>query len=291
MRVVADGSLVQNHHCCVKSRLETVVLEAIPMPKFPWALTIGAVGVISLLATIVAMPDGIWRSVFITASCVLAMISTFIWLCRCVNLGTAWSILRTCRVLGIRRICPTGVCNGSLARRVSSTQDTIRIMAVSGGSLIKVLKDEIVVALTERKADLRVLVAAPHSEFVRDVEESESPCRAEKITQEIETTAALLREYYSKAQSKQTAGKKIGAIEIRHYTTHFRLSMTICDDCWAWLTLSLPPKRAVQSMSLELSGKNHQLLRDCIEHFDKAWQLAESRGDVGSIKPDGQIVS
>jgi len=74
-------------------------------------------------------------------------------------------------------------------------------------------------------------------------------------------------------------------VEIGYYTTQLRSSLILCDDDWGWLTLNLPPKRAVQSASLELSQANNGLLRDCIDHFERCWEIVEQCGQSFQVLP------
>lgn len=148
-------------------------------------------------------------------------------------------------------------------------------MAVSGQAIIKAHKSELVSAL-ESSALIRVLVAEPLSQFVKDVEEAESASRRGQISPEIVQIDALLREYLSEAKASGRAKGSIGQIWVGHFTTHLRASILVCDDQWCWYTPNIPPKRAVETVSLELIATPAGLLNDCIFHFDRTWSLMET---------------
>ena len=148
---------------------------------------------------------------------------------------------------------------------------------------MKVLKDEIIHALRENSAGIRVLLATANSDFVCDVEEQESTERIGHISPEIRKVESMLREYLTDAKSTATEHAVIGQVLLGHYRTHLRNSIVLCDNSWGWLTLNLPPKRAVQSPSFELGYAENSLFTTCSQHFERIWDLMNSKGNVKQI--------
>jgi hypothetical protein len=211
----------------------------------------------------------------------LCSIGGFYWLSYTISLASAWSILCSCKSLGIQKIIEKGKSAQHPSEHIAKAR-TIKIIAVSAQTLIKQHKQEIVDALCSQNAEVSVLLAQPNSVFVRDVEESESDSRVGQISPEIEQTKNLLLEYLKDAASK--AKKKTGMVQIGHYGTHLRCSLVLCDDKWGLLTLNLPPKRAVETVSFELTSTPEGLLIDCLNHFNRTWEWAKKMNQVQELK-------
>jgi hypothetical protein len=190
-----------------------------------------------------------------------------------------------CSSLGIRRVYAKGKqSTESLMSEKIAAASVLRIMAVSGQSLIKGHKEELVAALRDRSAVIQVLVAEPYSQFVDDVEKTESMDRVGQISPEITQTDALLREYLAEARESTKGKKQIGRVLVGNFTTHLRASILVCDDQWCWYKPNIPPKRAVETFSLELIEQPSGLLRDCIIHFERIWKLMEDAGRTRELK-------
>jgi len=241
-------------------------------------------GISASIATFYGLPGDNWLRVYILGgsiiliiACVLSTIATKI------CLQSAWENLCQLRHLGIQRIYPTGD-DDRIGTQIENARK-IRMMYISGNIFLKRRKKEFLKAITEQKALIRVLVAAPKSNFVSDIEEIESSYRLGQISPEITNTEALLKEYMIEAVSNRNA-TEIGSIEYGYYTTHLRSSLILCDENKGWITLNLPPKRSAQSVTLELSAIEEGLLKDCIDHFDKCWQIAEKWGRTHVIQKE-----
>lgn len=209
------------------------------------------------------------------------------------DLSSAWeNLVAPSDALGIKRIALTGLPPSDLLAAKLSASDTIRILATSGARLFENHRRDVLTAAT-RGAAVRVLVPLPKSEFVKDVDDAESAYvdRGTKIDQEIRDTELRLTDIVAEAAERNTNSDGILRpidVQIAYFTTHLRTTYTICDDTWAWMTITLPPERAVQSPSLELTKSGGSPLIDlCIRNFDRAWHAAATRGDVKQIDHEG----
>jgi hypothetical protein len=230
------------------------------------------------------MPAGTLRVLMSTLLIVISLVGLLGILSVSIDLRGAWSLLRSCKDSGIRRIHCSGRGTSELSEHVASARE-IRIMAVSGQALIKLHKPEKIVSALSKNATLQVLLASPHSEFLRDVEDSEGPSRSGQISPEIDQVWRLLAEYLTEATSKAGLGRQVGEVHIGYHSTLLRSSLILCDRDWGWLTLNLPPIRAVQSTSFELIEKPGSLLANCQKHFDRSYEIAKSRNSVRSVAP------
>jgi hypothetical protein len=180
--------------------------------------------------------------------------------------------LRIASKWGLERIHMQGRANKIIKKKLDHIK-TLRIIVVSGDNLIKSLKDELLFLLTVKRATIQLLLATPNSEFVKDVENIESDFRQNKISGEINTVISYVKEYLSEASRKEEI---IGSFKIRHYNTQIRSSVIIINDEWAWLTLYLPPQRALQAMSFEFVKKNEDsIVKQCLTYFDSIWEKSK----------------
>jgi len=169
--------------------------------------------------------------------------------------------------LGITAIYEYGNTENEKISTKLKNANEIKIIALSARSFFHNFGSFIIEALIKKNATIKVLFAKEYSETVEDVESVESEYRKGHISQEIESTKDQLKEILTKAKGK-------GQIWYGQYRVLIRNSITICDKNWGWLTLIYPPKRAVESLTLELGmGK---LLEDCKIHFDKVWNLSST---------------
>jgi hypothetical protein len=191
--------------------------------------------------------------------------------------------------MGIRRISTDGQAGPNLGSSLESSRD-IAILSTSAERLVTIQKPYIVRALA-RGGRFRLLVPEMDGRFLADVEEVESKHqRRESITEEIVRVKRRLGEAVNEAYDRvQLHGKSkdtlIGSVHVGHFSSHLRSTLILCDSSWGWLTITLPPARAPETPSLELmdAGEN-SLINACWRHFDRIWEVAESRGDVEEIK-------
>jgi hypothetical protein len=197
------------------------------------------------------------------------------------------AILDPCRLQGIIRVVPDGKADSRTMTLNLESSKEIRIMVTSGTRFLDSYRRALSKAIAGG-AHVRVLLPRPESDFVRDVGESEREGegggkRKAEIAQEIREAEARFSEYMSEA-NKITPAAHGGAISVGYYTTHLRSTMILCDNRWGWLTITLPPLRAAETLSLELQQTEREcLLNDCIRHFDRTWDIIESRNHVTRI--------
>ena len=184
-------------------------------------------------------------------------------------------VLEPARVLGIRRISPEGG-GGEEMGELLAAASHIEIMSTSAVRLLEFQKRSIVAALANG-CYLRLLLPDPQSGFVKDVEQIESleVPRGASLANEIDMTRLRVLEALAEASGTNGEGRAVGRVEIGYFMTHLRSTLILCSDSWGWLTLTLPPLRAVETASLELSAAGpRSLLGACMKHFDAVWSIA-----------------
>ncbi len=237
------------------------------------------IGLIGGVASLVSMKPGPTRTILSSAFILLLIIGLASWLDDRFAIRNSLSILEAVKLLGIAQIHSRGQFARDLGDRLKSSK-SISILSVSGINLISRHKPQIVAALVNNKAFVRVLLATPGSEFVEDTEEAESPTRAGMISRQIHEVEALLREYHAEALEVAGSNQVVGKLKLGKFRTQLRSSLIICDDKWGWLTLNLPPRRAIDSLSIEVVPVKSGLLEDLVGHFQMVWDQVESAGSV-----------
>lgn len=247
-----------------------------------WTLFLNFVAII--IASI-ALPEGKTKSITLVVFSLLFVILGFYTISRSVELRglLAWVQLR--KKLGISSIYRRGdERNKELSDRISSSHN-LKIMALSAESLFRHFRDAIITALVERNCNVQVLIAQEESNFVKEVEKLEGSNRKGEISTEIVHTKSRLKEIVKLAKEQsQRKSQPIGRIWVGTYNSAFRGSLIICDNSWGWYTPNLPPKRAFESVSLEIVQAPNGLLNDCISHFDAIWKMYG--GQIREITPE-----
>lgn len=184
-------------------------------------------------------------------------------------------IVAPAKALGISRISADGAAGRAMDVALAGAQQ-IRIMSTSAVRLLEIQLPNLVRAVIAG-ADLRVLVPMADDTFVDDVKEMEgSRGDHNQISAEIQQVVARLRQVLQLARER--GSERIGTVRAGYYTTHLRSTLVLCDDSWGWLTITLPPARTTQTASFELAGgTSTTLLADCVRHFDRVWEVVESR--------------
>jgi len=192
--------------------------------------------------------------------------------------------------LGIRRISVSGRAGIVMSENIERAK-SINVISTSAPRIVE-LEHKPMVKAVARGASIRFLVPAPDSDFISDVEESERRPPRDSITEEVHTLKTRLSEVMEGAIRLSTRPDfRLGSAQIGYFTTHLRSTIIICDDAWAWLTITLPPLRASQTASFELTSTGESpLLQDCVEHFDRTWEVVAGRGHVVDVLPSSRRI-
>jgi len=152
---------------------------------------------------------------------------------------------------------------------------SLKIIAVSGNVLIKLLKPIIEYAVSNKNASIQVIIGTEYSNFINEVELIEDgENRVGNISEEIKGVVGYLKEYSSNAYKNKKS--HLGCIEVKKFNTQLREAITIINDEWAWVTLNLPPERCGQSLSLEFEKEGETpYINSVIKHFDEVWKSIE----------------
>lgn len=191
------------------------------------------------------------------------------------------NIVRPCQAKGISRVSIDGIADPRVMSSSLEQSQLVRIMSTSSTRFLETYRPSFVRCF-ELGATVRILLPEPAHQFVTDVEESESVhVKRTGIGQEIRDVNDRLIDFRSEAQKNLSLASLPGNAEIGHYSTHLRSTMILCDERWGWLTITLPPLRAPETVSFELvKSSSGALLVACVKHFDRTWELMRNRGKV-----------
>jgi hypothetical protein len=202
-------------------------------------------------------------------------------------LGIIQSVAEPCNRLGITRVSEDGVA-GEAMKHMLSSASSIRILSSSAFRLLDTYRGAMTDAFSNG-CSVRVLIPKPGSQFLVDLEEFEAVHvgRGLSLDTELDIIRVRLLEALSEAAVNiQRTGLTLGRAEVGYFTTHLRSTMVLCDKSWGWLTITLPPFRATETVSMELGPTSGRpLLQTCVDHFDRIWEIVEERGEVEVLHP------
>lgn len=144
---------------------------------------------------------------------------------------------------------------------------------------------------------IRLLCGFPNHDFLCDVASAEYVKYGKRndIHEEFLQVITTLGHIYSNAlmlRKKSNIKGPMGSIYVGNSATLFRSSIVIChyknNNLWGWLTITLPPEKSVDMLSVELEyqsdkSEDNNLLLISKNHFNNVWQTAENNSQVFSI--------
>lgn len=185
--------------------------------------------------------------------------------------------------LGIQTISKKGnIDTIEFSKRVKKAKE-LKILSISAYGFIKNYSD-VIKELLINCSTIKVLISQEGSKIVSQIEDLSSHFQKNLISEEIRQSKSMLYDiYYEVYQLKK--GQPIGKIEIGSYDTHYKMPMIIIDDNFAKLTITLPPKRAMNSTSFELRKLDDDcLLTDTVKHFDTIWGYLKDHNKIKEIE-------
>jgi hypothetical protein len=197
-------------------------------------------------------------------------------------------LIKPSNELGISRISSDGQAGPALSSNIADAR-AIAIMSTSGDRIIEIQKPYLIEAVLSG-SQIRVLVPERDGAFIHDVEESEQRLpERDSISDEIRRVKRRLGEVLTEANQSARLNPEssiVGSIQMGSFSTHLRSTMILCDDAWGWVTMTLPPARAAETPSFELTNSGRRpLMRVCLRHFNRTWQVVEQRQQVETIEP------
>jgi len=183
--------------------------------------------------------------------------------------------------------------NVKLSKKIRKAKE-IKILFTTGAAFFGNFKTDLLKALKYHGDDIKVkvLIGAKAQLFLNDVNGIEGRPPKENINSEVDKIIGII------AWIREKAGVDDRRIELRHFSTEFRASMILIDPGkgrkWGKLTLTLPPAKAIDSMSFYIRSKilnnknSDNIYEQCEDHFDELWNKYENR--IGSnviVRPEG----
>ncbi|MDR1173878.1 MAG: hypothetical protein LBK83_00230 [Treponema sp.] len=157
----------------------------------------------------------------------------------------------------------------------------IKIFLTTGLGFFETNYRAIQQAIHDNEAEAQVIIANKESEFLEAVAQMETKVNKRTknmiIQNEIDEVKNKLVEINDIIKKEKNTGKEY--IKIKYFNTEFRLSMILIEskngERWGWVTLTLPPLKAVDTFSFEIESKNQKddnIYNQCNTHFDAVWE-------------------
>ncbi len=240
------------------------------------------IGIVGAIASILSVPDPLIRYILCGFFVLLTLVGVYSFADSKLNFKNAISVLQTSKKLGVANLHAKGN-SGSKMSAILREGRIIRIFAMTGIVFIRTFRDELIEALAKNNASILCMLSDSPSQYIHETEIIESDYRVGQIKDEMKQVVNLLKEYIEDAK-KKSHGQTTCKVSIAYFNTQLRLPMILCDQSYGWVTLTLPPKRSSQSVSLELLPAKDGLLEDCLNHFNRIWNLLEKAGKVGVVE-------
>lgn len=113
------------------------------------SMIVTIIGIFGTFVGVIALDNSLLKQFLITVFAALTLFGIFSYVFGFIDIFSAWSILTNVKKLGVKRIYIEKISDNFSERLSNATR--IRIMVLSGGSLISHSKNEIIQALVNKK--------------------------------------------------------------------------------------------------------------------------------------------
>jgi hypothetical protein len=240
-------------------------------------IVLSGIGIASALASLIPyVQTAPLIKTIVPMICGAAILAGFIFLEDFVKSFKSLRLVKNAEYLGIRSISRSDTAHELIINGYIEQHNPIkdlRIMAYSGAGLKPLLDNgylrKIVV---EDHARVKILLASPGSECVRELEDIEG--EAGRISRGIEQTMVAIARVQNEVKEAEK-DHTVGSITVRRYNTQIRSAITLVNDEAGFLTLSLAPFFGSNTASFELCNTGGEsLFNRCSGHFNAVWDKA-----------------
>ena len=207
-----------------------------------------------------------------------------------------YDIVQYCESNGIEKITDHTLELSTIIDRLRK-YDEIYILSTTGANLISGLSTSFLEEALLNRKNLTVLIPNKYSAFCTDVAEIESPTDTDgnlrRLANAFDDIMTNLQRCIDAAASK-SKGRPIGHIFVGCAYTILRQTITLGvsgTSFWGWLSITVPPNKTndkTPSLSFYGSDETHTFGDTILNHVKKIRELAESRGDLHEILPNGK---
>jgi hypothetical protein len=238
----------------------------------------GAIGLVGIVASLTpfVQTTGLLTTV-VPMICGAAILAGFMVLDDMVRGFKALRLVKNAENLGIRNVSRSDAAHDLIIRDYMERNKPVkelRLMLYGGGGLKTLCESGYLKKIVvEDKAVVKIILASPDSDFIRELEEIEG--EAGRIRRGVEQTTESIKRVLKEARQEHV----VGSITIRHYNTQIRSALTLINDEAGFLTLSLAPSFGPTTASLELFNNGEDsLFGKCSKHFNAVWERCKGVG-------------
>jgi len=165
-----------------------------------------------------------------------------------------------------------GYIDPSDVKRMFKGSTTVDLMYLTGFNFIKYYEKEIKEACEREDCNIRILLAMPGNEFIRDLDRMDGMMNKDRNhSEELPETIGIINAINSSPDVRNR-------IELRFYSTMFRVSITMGHykegDAEAWISIFTPPDVAIKSLMLRaVKGKGENNDMDQLTRFEGHFKM------------------
>ena len=144
----------------------------------------------------------------------------------------------------------------------------------TGQGFLNTFQSEIVGAMLENHAEVRIIVGRKNSPFLNSVGMIEKKYKTRNLKRKINPEIKVVKDFIPDFRTR-TEGH--GKVELKHFETEFRTSMILIEshtEKWGLITLTTPPYKAVESVAFMVKDTKNKntVYKQCRKHFDAVWK-------------------
>jgi len=185
-------------------------------------------------------------------------------------------LLSKCLKIGILDIENHGKCSDLKMIDMIRNARSIDLFFYTGDGFFRVFQNHIVEALKNNNAEIRIIIGTENSLFLDDLNKIEVNNKIRYEKRNINDEVGPIINFYNEFRTTRAPG--CGSIELRHFRTELRMSLVLIklnsNYEWGWVTLSMPPIKAIDTISFEIenNSENINLYKQCKNHFESVWE-------------------
>lgn len=182
------------------------------------------------------------------------------------------SVVENCRKLNIQNVTLNGSIESAFLKERIDEAKSIKIMFVSGSTFLHIFNNNLRNLLI-RGGRIKLLLANPDSDFVKEIEAIEKRSVVGSLSSEINGSIKRFNILIDQAKNRASDDvAKSMVAEYAFYNTHLRTSLVIIDDIYCYAIFNTPPKTTQESVGLYfINILNDNPASHFVEHFNEVY--------------------
>ena len=190
-----------------------------------------------------------------------------------------YDLLKICCELSLKKIIYKGSKGTSILCEEIENAKEIKALFVTATNSFLADHNENLRDCISNGGSLKVIIATPDSQFIKDIEEIEGRDDG-SIDKEIDGTKEKLKLLKNDAERKNKNIDPDKLVEYKHFSTQLRSSIILIDDKICYVVPNAPPIRSGESLGFLFWGKNlnkKKGVENFFKHFDELYELSKKK--------------